>query len=94
MTKDGRPIVYITTGDSASRIECPLLDLGIGAHMSRNELKRNFIRLSSHYADVVMTRYIRRGETFPDDVLKACKKIYDTKSLDSLEEYFVFKNSR
>ena len=93
LTKDGRPIVYIITGDSASRIECPLLDLGIGAHMSRDELKRNFIRLSSHYADVVITRNLRRGETFPDDVMRACNKIYNTKNLNGLEEYFEFKNS-
>ena len=88
LTKDGRSIAYITRGDNASRIECPLLQLGIGASMPVKELKRSFIRLASDYANVVVTRYYRNGENFPDDVLKACKRIYNAKDRSYLGEFF------
>ena len=81
LTKDGRPIAYITRGDNASRIECPLLRLGIGASMPLGELKRSFISLASDYANVVVTRHHRNGENFPDDVLKACIRICNEKDL-------------
>ena len=61
LTQDGRPIAYITRGDNASRIECPLLQLGIGASMPLGELKRSFISLASDYANVVVTQHHRNG---------------------------------
>ena len=91
LTKDGRPIAYITRGDNTSRIECPLLQLGVGASMPLGELKRSFFRLTSDYANVVVTRYYRNGENYPDDVLKACRRIYSVKDTGYLGEFFKFK---
>ena len=90
LTEDSRPFVYITIGDNANRIECPLLQLGLGASMPLDELKRSFIKLSSDYASVVIDRHYKEIEPFPDDVFKACRRIYNTRVLNDLERYFEF----
>ena len=93
LTEDGRPIAYITIGSSANRIECPLLQLGIGASMPIDELKDSFLELSHDYASVVINRQVTQGEYFSNDVLKVCMEIYNRKSLSINVEYFEFKNS-
>lgn len=69
ITEDGKAIVYRSRGDIGVRVECPLLQVGIGLPAwSDDSVEESFAKVLRAHCEVMLKRSAR-GEEFPSERL-------------------------